>query len=62
MDRGARWAIVDGVAELDMTEQLTHTHMFTVTHTHIHSHTHTHTHTHTRSQSHSHTLLARIFD
>ena len=36
MDRGARRAIVDGVAELDMTEQLTHTH----THTHVHTHTH----------------------
>ena len=37
MDGGAWWATVYGVAEMDMTKQLTCTH--------IHTHTHTHTHT-----------------
>ena len=32
MDRGARWATVHGVAELNTTEQLS-------THTHTHTHT-----------------------
>ena len=32
MDRRAGWAIVHGVTESEMTEQLTHTH----THTHTH--------------------------
>ena len=40
MDRGAWWAIVHGVAELNMTEQQTLTH--TLSHTHTHTHTHTH--------------------
>ena len=35
MDRGAWQAIVHGITELDMTEQLI-----------VHTHTHTHTHTH----------------
>ena len=45
MDRGAWWATVHGVAELDMTE-------------HTHSHTHTHTHTHTLDE---HLQAAYVF-
>ena len=37
MDRGAWWAIVHEVSELDTTKLLTHTH----THTHTQTHTHT---------------------
>ena len=54
MDRGAWRAIVHGVAELDMIEQLrrmcahTHTqaHACTRTHTHMYTHAHAHTHSH----------------
>ena len=39
-DRGAWWVTVDGIAELDMTEQLS---------TRACAHTHTHKHTHASS-------------
>ena len=35
MERGAWWATVHGVAELDMTEVTQHTHTHTHTHTHL---------------------------
>ena len=52
MDRGAWRAIVHGVAESDMIEQLsthscTHTYASTCMHTHTHTHVHACTCTHT---------------
>ena len=41
MDRGAWWATVHRIPELDTTEWLSR-------HVRVHAHTHTHTHTHTR--------------
>ena len=40
-DRGAWWVTVDGIAELDMTEQLS-THACVCAREHTHTHTHTH--------------------
>ena len=57
MDRGAWWASVRRVAELNTTEVTSHTHTHTDTQTHTHTQTHTDTHTHTHT--HARALLAQ---
>jgi len=49
MDRGAWWATVYGVAELDMTE-----------HAHTHTHTHTHTHMHISKGQRKNNMFPRV--
>ena len=54
MDRGAWWAIVQGVTKsLTGLSLCVHAHTHTHTHTHTHIHTHTHTHTHSGEKEYS---------